>query len=202
MATQARRGPKKGKHPAPAKPERIKIISRMMASQQWVTGVTYLELAAKWKLGPAVLRLDAAEASRLVHRAVSEDVELRSRVVQQLEHLGAEARRKKDTRHALEALRILVGVTDPKDPIKVQVQIEKGLEELLEKARAILPAEHYDRLLAELAGQSGAAAAVAAVGSLQHCGDATPGTGPEAESSPGEPEAPPALCGDPGEGTG
>jgi hypothetical protein len=185
MAAKKKPGPKKGRHPAPPKADRVRIISRMMAAQQWVTGQTFQELAKKWDLGPAIVRGDAAEASRLVHRAVQDDVELRSRVVLQLEHLGAEARRKKDTRHALEALRILVGVTDPKDPIKVQVQIEKGLEELLEKARGILPAEHYDRLLAELAGQSGAAAAVAVIAPEQPSGDASAAaTGPETQPDP------------------
>jgi hypothetical protein len=185
MAARKKPGPKKGKHPAPRKADRIRIISRMMAAQQWVTGETVHELAKKWDLNPSVLREDSAEASRLVHRAVQDDVELRSRVVLQLEHLGAEARRNQDTRHALEALRILVGVTDPKDPIKVQVQIEKGLEELLEKARGILPAEQYDRLLAELAGPSGAAAAVAVIDPEQPSGElAAASTCPEAQPEP------------------
>jgi hypothetical protein len=185
MAAKKKPGPKKGKHPAPPKPERVRLISRMMAAQQWVTGQTYQELAKKWDLGVNIVRGDAAEASRLVHRAVSDDVELRSRVVLQLEHLGAEARKKKDTRHALEALRILVGVTDPKDPIKVQVQIEKGLEELLAKAKGILPAEHYDRLLTELAGADSAAAAVGVIAPEQPGGEpAAPAAGPETQQEP------------------
>jgi hypothetical protein len=149
------------RHPiAPSKPERIRVIELLMAGQRWQDGETTRELAARWGLHPNTVGLDAAEASRNIHRAVQQDETLRSVVVTQLKSLGVEARIDGDRKHALEALRILVGVTDPKDTVRVQVQVERGLSELLDVAKNTLAADQYTRLLVAVTGITDTAAAL------------------------------------------
>ncbi len=114
--------------PAPAgqparrsKKDRVRDITELMASGQWVTGVTGPQLAAKWGMSLDTIERDSAEASRRVRTAVEEDEGLRSRILLTLETITQRAIKKNQLRTAVEAAKALAGVSGVEAPKKVEL---------------------------------------------------------------------------------
>ena len=78
-------------------------IAELMGLGQWVIGVTENQLSERWGLSVPVIRTRAAEARRLVSHAYGDLEDLRGRVLQQLEGIAGETR-KKEPRTAVSAL--------------------------------------------------------------------------------------------------
>lgn len=115
MARQAKKATSRRK-PLLGKPERVRHIRHLMANGQWVTGETGEVLAAKWGLNPAIVRGDAAEASRFIRDMVRGDPGTLERIHSTLEAIVADSMKRKRHRDAIEALRVMVGIQEIKRP--------------------------------------------------------------------------------------
>jgi len=76
------------------KVERIAYIVGIMAENQWVTGITGPQLAAKWKISIETVAKDAQEASRTFNADPTERAELRARWFSKIESAQKKALRK------------------------------------------------------------------------------------------------------------
>lgn len=82
-------------HSCPSKADRVRIIAEMMANGEWVTGVTFLELAQRWGIHPDTVKKDSAEASRSFQVSDEERADRKARWLAQLESATSNARRLK-----------------------------------------------------------------------------------------------------------
>jgi hypothetical protein len=81
--------------PAPPKAERVRTIIEMMAGGEWVTGLTFLQLAEQWSLHPDTVKKDAAEASRSFEVSDEERASRKARWLAKVESATENARRLK-----------------------------------------------------------------------------------------------------------
>jgi hypothetical protein len=105
---------------APEKPERIRVIIDLMTSGRWVTRRTIEQLAQKWGLSTNTLDRDAAEASRMIRGSVVGDDELRAQLMATLQSLTQKAIAVNQLRTAVEAVRVLAGVSGAEKPRKLE----------------------------------------------------------------------------------
>lgn len=113
---------------APPKLDRIRLIKRMMAHGEWVTGVTGHDLADEWDVSLSTVEQAAAEASRALKDAIDSE-ELGQRLVAILLTNIAEARRARRyeaVARSVEAAARIAGVEAPK-----KLDVGGSLAELL-----------------------------------------------------------------------
>ena len=92
-----------------------------MARGAWVTGVTAHEVAAHFGVAVNTAEHDAAEASRIIRDAVGSDDELRAQLIATLQHLISMTSNVRQARTAVEAIRVLAGISGAEKPRKVEV---------------------------------------------------------------------------------
>lgn len=80
--------PATGEGELPPKKERLELIASMMAANTWKRGKSGYELAERYGCNPNTIERDAAEASRLVRGALS-DEELRQQLEDMLHRTAA-----------------------------------------------------------------------------------------------------------------
>lgn len=110
----------------PDKEARIEAIVGLMSAGQWVTGLTFKQLAKQWGLTPEIVKADSAEASRVIHRQIQADPELKSRLMLTLEGLISRlstATDPKSSRVAIEAIRTLGNMCGANAPAKTEVTL-------------------------------------------------------------------------------
>jgi hypothetical protein len=103
------------------KTERIRHITRLMASGHWVTGVTGPELADEWGVAVATVEGYSAEASRLVREAIASSDDIRAQVLATLQTITSEAMHSGQLRTAVESVKALAGIAGVEPPKKVDV---------------------------------------------------------------------------------
>lgn len=123
--------------------ERVRIIANLMASGQYRTRLTELELCKRWGVGQAQFRRYSAEASRWLKLDVNELEDLKTRNIMTLERLVQDALVRQNTmtglpdyRSANDALRLMwemVGPSD-KDERDVSEYTDEEIAALAEKA--------------------------------------------------------------------
>ena len=92
-----------------------------MTSGQWVTGRTIYELSDLWDIPVSTIRDSSTEASRIVREAVATDDEVRSQLVATLQTITERSMTKGQLRTAVEAVRVLAGVSGAEKPKKLDV---------------------------------------------------------------------------------
>jgi hypothetical protein len=103
------------------KTDRIRHISKLMASGRWVTGVTGADLADEWGVALATVEGYSAEASRLVREAVASSDDLRAQILATLQSITSEAMHRGQLRTAVESVKALAGIAGAEAPKKVDV---------------------------------------------------------------------------------
>ena len=100
--------------------QRVEHIAQLMATFQYVPRITCTNLAKEWGLSYKTVEVYAGMASILIRSAVARGSELRAMVTAGLHTIAAMAIRDKQYRVAVEAARVLVGISeidrDPHDP--------------------------------------------------------------------------------------
>jgi hypothetical protein len=76
-----------------AKGERVRLIAERMAKGEWVTGITFRELAAEWGIHPDTVKKDAAEASRSFEVSDEERASRKAQWLAKIESATENARR-------------------------------------------------------------------------------------------------------------
>jgi hypothetical protein len=103
------------------KTERIRHITRLMASGHWVTGVTGPELADEWGVAVGTVEGYSAEASRFVREAIASSDDIRAQILATLQSITSEAMHRGQLRTAVESVKALAGVAGVEAPKKVDV---------------------------------------------------------------------------------
>jgi hypothetical protein len=102
------------------KQERIRVCVELMAGGEWVSGVTATELAELFGVTPLTLAEDAAEASRYIRQSIADTDELRAMLSATLQTITQRCMAKKELRTAVEAVRVLAGVSGAERPKKLE----------------------------------------------------------------------------------
>jgi len=113
------------------KREWIKLIARMMARAEWVTGVTGGELADKWGLHVDTVSRDAAEASRTFELSDQQKAGRKALFIAKIESAQGAARKKNRLEATAKLLELEGKALGLFEPDKVDANIGGiGLDEL------------------------------------------------------------------------
>lgn len=106
--------PKKGKRPKNSSlmQQRVEHIAQLMATFQYVPRITCTNLSKEWGLSYKTVEVYAGMASILIRSAVAKGSELRAQVTAGLATIAALAVKEKQYRVAVEAARVLVGISE------------------------------------------------------------------------------------------
>jgi hypothetical protein len=108
--------------PKPKKAERVRYFLDAMTAGRFVTGRTVVEMADIWGLHLETVKQDAAEASRRIRDSVATEDEIRGQIIAALQDITQRCNEGKrpQFRTAVEALRVLAGVSGAEKPQKIE----------------------------------------------------------------------------------